>query len=97
MVAWSHVEDMWLFLTLDQGASTDVVAAQAQYLFTTELMGMFRYEYLNVNHFDAIHRYIPAVTYAPMQNAKFTLEYQHADADNGDDANLYLLGVRVAF
>jgi len=96
-LAWAHGEDKSPFLASDQGASTDVVAAQAQYLFSTELMGMFRYEYQNVGHTADVHRYIPAVTYAPMQNAKFTLEYQHATADNSDDANLYLLGVRVAF
>ena len=96
-LAWAHGEDKSPFLASDQSASTDVFAAQGEYLFTTELMGMFRYEYQYVGHTDAVQRYIPAVTYAPMQNAKFTLEYQHAAADNSDDANLYLLGVRVAF
>jgi hypothetical protein len=96
-LAWAHGEDKSPYVGSDQEVSTDVFAAQGEYLFTTGLMGLFRYEYQNVGHDDAIQRYIPAIVYAPLQNAKFTLEYQHASADNSDDSNLFLLGVRVAF
>jgi hypothetical protein len=96
-LAWAHGEDKIPYLNSDQSVSSDVFAAQGEYLFTTDLMGMFRYEYQDVGGTDAVQRFIPAVSYAPIQNAKFTFEYQHADADNSDDANLFLLGVRVAF
>lgn len=96
-LAWAHGEDKSPYIDSDQEVNTDVYAAQGEYLFTPGLMGMFRYEYQDIGGTDAVQRYIPAVAYTPMQNAKFTLEYQHADADNSDAVNLYLLGVRVAF
>ena len=96
-LAWAHGEDKSPYIGSDQEVTTDVFAAQGEYLFTTDLMGMFRYEYQEIDNGDSVQRYIPAVAYAPLQNAKFTLEYQHAQADNNSDSNLFLLGVRVAF
>lgn len=96
-LAWAHGEDKKPYIYSDREVNTDVYAAQGEYLFTTDLMGMFRYEYEDVSGNDTVQRYIPAVAYTPIQNAKFTLEYQHADADNRNSVNLFLLGVRVAF
>jgi hypothetical protein len=96
-LAWAHGEDSNPDYLSDNEVKTDVFAAQGEYLFTTDLMGLFRYEYQEIDNGDSVQRYIPAIAYAPLQNAKFTLEYQHAAADNSDDSNLFLLGVRVAF
>ena len=96
-LAWAHGEDKKPYTDSDQEVNSDVYAAQGEYLLTTGLMGLFRYEYQDIGGTAAVQRYIPAVAYTPMQNAKFTLEYQHADADNSDAVNLWLLGVRVAF
>lgn len=96
-LAWAHGEDKSPYIGSDQDVTTDVFAAQGEYFFTTDLMGMFRYEYQEIEKGDSVQRYIPGVAYTPIQNAKFTLEYQHATADKSDDSNLVLLGVRVAF
>lgn len=96
-LAWAHGEDNRPYIGSDQDVKTDIYAAQGEYLFTTELMGLFRYEYEDRSGSDRIQRYIPAVAYTPIQNAKFTLEYQHADAENDSASNLFLFGVRVAF
>lgn len=96
-LAWAHGEDNRPYTGSEQDVNSDVFAAQGEYLLTTGLLGIFRYEYQDIGGSDAVQRYIPAVAYTPMQNAKFTLEYQHADADNSAAVNLYLLGVRVAF
>lgn len=79
---------------------TDVWAAQADYLFTTDLLAFFRYELQSLSDGSKINRYIPAVSFAPLQNTKVTLEYQHEATDNAPvkkDSNIVLLGVRVAF
>lgn len=96
-LAWAHGEDKSPYTGSDQDATTDVFAAQGEYFFTTALMGMFRYEYQEIEDGYSVQRYIPGVAYTPIQNAKFTLEYQHAAADKSDDSNMVLLGVRVAF
>ncbi|MBP1728684.1 MAG: hypothetical protein H6Q56_1057 [Deltaproteobacteria bacterium] len=80
--------------------STDALAAQAEYMFTPDLIAYARYELLNPGDGGSVQRYIPGIAFAPIQNTKVTFEYQHV-ADNTDssngDSNLYLLGIRVAF
>jgi hypothetical protein len=69
-------------------------------MFTPDLIAFARYELLSPDHGGNVQRYIPGIAFAPIQNTKVTLEYQHV-ADDTDsshgDTNLYLLGIRVAF
>jgi hypothetical protein len=57
-----------------------VLTGEAQYQIGSpvNLIGVFRYEYED-NASGIIRRYIPALVYAPIQNVKLTLEYQHKD------------------
>ncbi|NVN98307.1 MAG: hypothetical protein HXX17_03215 [Geobacteraceae bacterium] len=83
-----------------QSNTTDVLLAQAEYMFTPDLLAFARYEYLTVNDGTRTHRYIPAVAYAPIQNVKLTIEYQHVSDKISaitTTSNIALLGVRVAF
>jgi hypothetical protein len=58
----------------------------------------FRYEYHEEWDGQIIRRYIPALVFAPIQNTKVTLEYQHTTADsNPKDSSMLLLGIRAAF
>jgi len=95
-LAWANGHDTNPDFISHNEVRANVYAAQGEYLLTTDLMALFRYEYLDLNNGAGTNRYIPAIAYAPMQNAKFTLEYQHAETGS-NTANLALLGVRVAF
>jgi hypothetical protein len=78
---------------------TDVWAAQLEYLFTPDLLAFYRYELESLSDGSKVKRYIPAIAYAPIQNTKITLEYQHVDSDMSvkSNSNIALLGIRVAF
>jgi hypothetical protein len=95
-LAWANGRDSNPDFISHSEVKANVFAAQAEYLLTTDLMAMFRYEYLDLDNGITTNRYIPAIAYAPMQNAKLTLEYQHAETGS-NTANIALLGVRVAF
>jgi hypothetical protein len=85
----SHVESI-----------TDVWAAQGEYMLTTDLLAFVRYELESLNDGSRINRVIPAIAFAPMQNTKVTLEYQHVATENvpvKSESNIVLLGIRVAF
>lgn len=77
-----------------------VFAAQAEYMFEVNLLGLFRYEYQDVPggfgaSSDVTRRYIPAIAYAPIENTKITLEYQHIVGN--ETIKQALLGLRYAF
>jgi len=81
-------------------AETDAWVAQGEYMFTTDLMAFARYEMLSLNDGSRINRYIPGIAFAPIQNTKVTLEYQHVATQSTPvdaDSNIFLLGIRVAF
>lgn len=79
-----------------------VLAAQAEYMLALNLLGLVRYEYQDIGYSGVIvHRIIPAVTYAPIENTKITMEYQYQRSDNeistvATDQKL-LLGLRFTF
>lgn len=78
----------------------DVWLAQADYMFTPDLLAFARYEMMSLNDGSRTHRYIPAVVYAPIQNVKVALEYQHVSegkSGHTTDSNIALLGLRIAF
>ena len=56
-----------------------VVAADVEYLFGSNVIPSFRFEYEDGGN-GITRRYIPAVAYAPLQNAKLVFEYRHDDA-----------------
>jgi hypothetical protein len=61
-------------------ANSLVMLGEAQYLFGSpvNLIGLFRYEY--EDNATGINRtYVPSLVFAPIQNIKLTLEYQHRD------------------
>ncbi len=83
---------------------TDAWVAQAEYLFTAELLAFVRYELESFSDGSRLNRVIPAIAFAPIQNTKVTLEYQHVAVENTSvnssanaDSNIVLLGIRVAF
>ncbi len=79
-------------------SETNVYTAQADLMLTTELLAFFRYEYLQSWDGQITRRYIPALAFAPVQNTKVTLEYQHTTANSyPDDNKMVLLGIRTAF
>lgn len=95
-LAWAKGQDKNPDFSSHVKRMTDAYAAQAEYMFDTNLLAFFRYEYLESWDGQKIKRYIPAVSYAPIQNTKITCEYQHVTSDNAD-SNITLLGIRVAF
>lgn len=79
---------------------TDVWLAQAEYMFTPDLLAFARYELTSQNDGSRINRYIPAVAFAPIQNVKITLEYQHVATEKSavnSSSDIVLLGARVVF
>ena len=76
-----------------------VLASEADYMFDTNLIGTFRYEYQDDGS-GISRRYIPTVVYAPLQNIKLTLEYQYdgrtAYVGPGTIDRKTLLGVRFS-
>jgi len=81
-----------------------VMAAQAEYMLQVNMLALLRYEYQDVGYSGVIvHRYIPALAYAPIENTKITLEYQYQKAANqsvaANDATdqKLLLGLRFTF
>lgn len=80
--------------------TTDVLLAQVEYMFTPDLLAFARYEHISIDDGSRTNRYIPAVAYAPIQNVKLTLEYQHVSEKKSgltSDSDIALLGIRVAF
>jgi hypothetical protein len=77
-----------------------VLASEAEYLFDTNLIGVFRYEYQD-DGAAITRRYIPAVAYAPLQNTKFTLEYKYEGVASyrtaGSINRIALLGAVFSF
>lgn len=85
----SHVENI-----------TDVWVAQAEYIFTPDLLAFVRYELTSLNDGSRVNRYIPAIAFTPMQNTKITLEYQHVATEKSvadSSSDIVLLGARIAF
>lgn len=79
--------------------TTNTWAGQVEYMFTPDFMAYFRYELLDLDGGSRINHYIPGISFAPIQNTKVTLEYQHVDAEKSsvfNDNDIVLLGVRVA-
>ena len=68
-----------------QGPSTKrdsrVYAAEALYLFGSDVIPSFRFEYED-DGANSTRRYIPAVAYAPLQNTKLVLEYKQEDSSD---------------
>jgi hypothetical protein len=97
-LAWAKGQDSNPDFSSHVQSETDIYAAQADYMFTTDLLAFFRYEYHEEWDGQIIRRYIPALVFAPIQNTKVTLEYQHTTADsNPKDSSMLLLGIRAAF
>jgi hypothetical protein len=61
-------------------AMSKVGAAEAEYLFGSpiNLVGAFRYEFQD-DGAGITRRYIPAISYAPLQNTKVVLEYRNEE------------------
>jgi hypothetical protein len=58
-----------------------VLASEADYMFDTDLIALFRYEYQD-DGTAITRRYIPMIAYAPIQNTKLTLEYKYEGVAN---------------
>lgn len=96
--AWAKGQDSNPDFLSHLQSMTDIYAAQADFMFTPDLLGFFRYEYHETWDGRTVNRYIPALVYAPIQNTKVTLEYQYTTVDsNPRDSSMLLLGIRAAF
>ena len=77
-----------------------VVASEAEYMFDTNLIGVLRYEYQDDGS-GITRRFIPSVSYAPLQNIKLTLEYNYEAISpyaSADSINrIALLGAKFSF
>jgi hypothetical protein len=97
-LAWAKGQDSNPDFSSHTQRTTDIYSAQGDLMFTTELLGFFRYEHHETWDGQIVNRYIPALVYAPIQNTKVTLEYQHTTMDSGPkDSSMLLLGIRAAF
>ncbi|HEY6838799.1 MAG TPA: hypothetical protein VI389_08665 [Geobacteraceae bacterium] len=77
-----------------------VLASEAEYMFDTNLIGAFRYEYQDDGS-GITRRYIPTLAFAPLQNIKLTLEYKYEDiapyAAASSINRITLLGAKFSF
>jgi len=74
-----------------------VYAAEALYLFGSQLIPSLRFEYED-NGTATTRRYIPTLAYAALQNAKLVLEYKLENTSgNSRDANTVNLGLTATF
>jgi hypothetical protein len=64
------------FLATKMELRSMALSTQLDYMFDTNLIALFRYEYVDDGS-GSTNRYIPAIVYAPLQNTRFTLEYRH--------------------
>src|SRR6185369_4463127 len=97
-LAWAKGQDSNPDFSSHVQRTTDIYAAQADVMVTTELLGFFSYEHHETWDGQRVNRYIPTLVYAPIQNTKVTLEYQHTTVDsNPKDGSMLLLGIRAAF
>lgn len=76
------------------------LAAEAEYMYDTNIIGAFRYEYL----FDQTrtaerHAYIPYIAYSPLQNIRVVLEYKIEDyvEPSERDNKIANLGLNFSF
>lgn len=64
------------YLTQPEDTRSLVLAAESEFLFGSNVIGVFRYEYQD-DGTAITRRYIPAVAYAPIQNTKLVLQYDY--------------------
>lgn len=81
---------------LHQALDSKVLSAEALYLYGSNLIPSFRFEYENNGSFR-YRRYIPTLAYAPLQNAKVVLEYKLQSRDKYETANIVNLSLSAAF
>jgi len=72
-----------------------VLASEAEYLFNSQVIGAFRYEYQD-DGAGITRRYIPTVAYAPLQNTRLVLEYKYESAPLTID-RIAVLGATFSF
>jgi hypothetical protein len=97
-LAWAKGQDNNPDFSSHIQKTTDIYSAQGDLMFTTELLGFFRYEHHETWDGQIVQRYVPALVYAPIQNTKVTLEYQYTTSDSSPkDSSMLLLGIRAAF
>jgi len=74
------------FAVVPNGLDSHAYALEGEYMFgvPVNLIALFRYEYQK-NETGGTHRYIPAISYAPLQNTKVSLQYIYQDAPAGTD------------
>jgi hypothetical protein len=82
------------FLTTPDEKRSSVVIAEGSYLVGSNIIPGFRYEYEDNGTYN-FKRYIPYVSYAPLQNAKMVLEYKHVDG--AGSSNVVNLAAVISF
>ncbi|MCM2359266.1 MAG: OprO/OprP family phosphate-selective porin [Geobacteraceae bacterium] len=79
------------FLSTKATLHSFVLASEVEYLFGSQVIGAFRYEYQD-DGAGITRRYIPTVAYAPLQNTRLVLEYQY-EAGPASINRIALLGL----
>lgn len=77
-------DDNCIATTPGTNRDSRVYAAEALYLVGSQLIPSFRYEYQD-DGAEITRRYIPALAYAALQNAKLVLEYKHQDTNKSNN------------
>ena len=88
-------DDNPFFQTAEHKVKSSVYAAEALYLVTTRVIPSIRYEYEDAGN-GITQRIIPVMAYAPLQNAKLTLEYKY-QTGGGPTSNVATLGAEISF
>ncbi len=76
------------------------VATEAEYMFDTNLMAAFRYEYVfDQTHVSERNIYIPYLAYSPLQNIRVVLEYRWEDyvMPSVNDNKIANLGISFSY
>ncbi len=71
------------------------LAAEAEFYATSKVIGAFRYEYEDSGA-GIVRRLIPAISYAPLENAKLVLSYKHEQTP-ADINRIALLALTISF
>lgn len=76
------------------------VSAEAEYMFETNLIAAFRYEYLfDQTYLTERNIYVPYLAYSPLQNIRIVAEYRYEDfvTSSETDNKITNLGVSFSF
>jgi hypothetical protein len=92
MLGWVQGQNKYIN---DQTKKSAASSAEIDYLFTSKLMGLLRYDVVSVDEEPSVRHFIPAIAYSPVQSSKIVLSVdQEKAASNNTTA---MLRAQIAF